>query len=141
MKNILDLLFKQKTDNVFLQFFRYQFVGGVAFLVDFFFLYFFTSWCGIYYLLSGILSFIISVIVNYVLSVIWVFNPDKRVNRIVEFNSFLLISVIGLGFTELLLFVFTEYLSLYYLYSKIISAIIVLFWNFTARRVFLYRLN
>ena len=141
MKSLFDLLFKQHTDNIFLQFFRYQFVGGLAFLVDFFLLFFFTSYCGIYYLLSGILSFIISVIVNYVLSVVWVFNPDKSKNHIVEFNSFLVISVIGLGFTELLLFIFTDYLSLYYLYSKILSAVIVMFWNFGARRVFLYRLN
>lgn len=138
MKSIIDLLFKETTDNVFLQFFRYQFVGGIAFLVDFFLLYFFTSICGFHYLFSGILSFIISVIVNYILSIKWVFNPDKINNPIVEFNSFLIISIIGLGFTELLLFVFTEYLHLYYLYSKIISAIIVLFWNFSARRVFLY---
>ncbi len=140
MKSIFNLLFKETTDNVFLQFFRYQFVGGIAFLVDFFLLYFFTSFCGVHYLLSGVLSFVISVVVNYVLSTVWVFNPDKSDNKIVEFNLFLLISTIGLGFTELLLWVFTEYFGLFYLLSKVISAIIVMFWNFGARRVLLYRL-
>ena len=51
---------------------------------------------------------------------------------------FLLISTIGLIFTEILLYFFTDVCGIYYLLSKIISAIIVLFWNFIARRVMLY---
>ena len=68
----------------------------------------------------------------------WVFNQDKIDNRVVEFNLFILISTIGLVFTEILLYFFTDIVGLYYLISKIISAIIVLFWNFIARRVMFY---
>ena len=135
--SIIDLLFKDKTDNIFLQFFRYQFVGGVAFLVDFGLFVVFTGF-GIHYLLSGVFAFVVSVVVNYVLSTYWAFNPDKTSNSIVEFNLFLIISIIGLVFTEVLLFVFTEYLKVYFLYSKIISTIIVMFWNFGARRFLIY---
>ncbi|MBQ6630121.1 MAG: GtrA family protein [Methanobrevibacter sp.] len=135
---MIDKLFKQRTDNIFLQFFRYIFVGGTAFVVDFFFLYFFSDICGIYYLISGILSFIISVLVNYLMSIKWVFNQDDIENRIMEFNLFLIISTIGLIFTEILLYVFTDIIGLYYLISKILAAIIVLFWNFIARRVMFY---
>ena len=131
-------LFKEKTDNIFLQFFRYIFVGGTAFVVDFFFLYFFSDICGIYYLISGVLSFIISVLVNYIMSTKWVFNQENIENKLVEFNLFIIISTIGLVFTEILLYVFTDIIGLYYLISKIIAAIIVLFWNFIARRVMFY---
>lgn len=135
---MIDTLFRKATDNIYLQFFRYIFVGGIAFVVDFFFLYFFSDICGIYYLISGVLSFIISVLVNYVMSTKWVFNQDQINNRVLEFNLFLLISTIGLVFTEILLYVFTDIIGLYYLLSKIIAAIIVLFWNFIARRVMFY---
>lgn len=131
-------LFKERTDNIFLQFFRYIFVGGTAFVVDFFFLYFFSDICGIYYLISGVLSFIISVLVNYIMSTKWVFNQENIENKLVEFNLFIIISTIGLVFTEILLYVFTDIIGLYYLISKIIAAIIVLFWNFIARRVMFY---
>ena len=131
-------LFRQSTDNIYLQFFRYIFVGGTAFVVDFFFLYFFSDICGIYYLVSGVLSFIISVLVNYLMSTKWVFNQDNIDNKVLEFNLFLIISTIGLVFTEILLYFFTDILGLYYLISKIIAAIIVLFWNFIARRVMFY---
>ena len=135
---MLNRLFKQSTDNIFIQLFRYVFVGGSAFIVDFFFLYFFSDICGIYYLISAILSFIISVLVNYLMSTKWVFNQDNIENKVLEFNLFIIISTIGLGFTEVLLYFFTDILGLYYLVSKIISAIIVLFWNFLARRYLFY---
>jgi len=135
---LINKLFRQRTDNIFIQLFRYIFVGGTAFVVDFFFLYFFSDICGIYYLISGILSFIISVMVNYIMSTKWVFNQDNIDNKVIEFNLFLIISTIGLVFTEILLYFFTDILGLYYLISKIIAAIIVLFWNFIARRVMFY---
>ena len=135
---MIDPLFKKRTDNIYLQFFRYVFVGGTAFVVDFFFLWFFSDVCGIYYLISAVLSFIISVLVNYIMSTKWVFNQDNIDNKVLEFNLFILISTIGLGFTEVLLYLFTDVFGIYYLISKIISAIIVLFWNFIARRVMFY---
>ena len=135
---LINKLFKDPTDDIFLQLFRYIFVGGTAFVVDFFFLYFFSDICGIYYLISAVLSFIISVLVNYIMSTKWVFNQDNIENKVFEFNLFILISTIGLGFTEILLYFFTDIVGLYYLISKIISAIIVLFWNFLARRVMFY---
>lgn len=134
-------LFKQPTDNIFIQLFRYIFVGGTAFIVDFFFLYFFSDILGIYYLISAVFSFIISVLVNYIMSTKWVFNPDNIENKVLEFNIFILISSIGLVFTEILLYIFTDIMGIYYLLSKIISAIIVLFWNFLARRVMFYGKN
>jgi putative flippase GtrA len=138
---LINKLFKDPTDDIFLQLFRYVFVGGTAFVVDFGFLYFFSDICGIYYLISAVLSFIISVLVNYIMSTKWVFNQDNIDNRLVEFNLFILISTIGLVFTEILLYFFTDVIGLYYLISKIISAIIVLFWNFLARRVMFYGKN
>lgn len=76
--------------------------------------------------------------VNYIMSTKWVFNQDNIDNKVIEFNLFLIISTIGLVFTEILLYFFTDILGLYYLISKIIAAIIVLFWNFIARRVMFY---
>lgn len=138
MKSKIDILFKDDTDNIFLQFFRYLFVGGFAFLVDFFLLYFFSEFCGIYYLVSAVLSFIISLIVNYVLSTVWVFNKNQIDNRVAEFGVFALIGVVGLAFTEIFLYLFTDVFGLYYMFSKIITTAIVMFWNFIARRVMFY---
>ena len=138
---MINKLFKDPTDNILIQLFRFVFVGGTAFIVDFFFYYFFSDICNIHYLISAILSFIISVLVNYLLSTKWVFNQNNIENRVLEFNLFILISVIGLIFTEILLFLFTDIVGFNHLISKVISAIIVLFWNFLGRRVLFYGRN
>lgn len=129
---------KEDTDSIFIQFFRYLFVGGFAFLVDFFLLFFFSDICGIYYLISAALSFIISLIVNYLISTYWVFNKNQIDNKLIEFGLFSLIGVVGLIFTEIILYLCTDIIGLYYLVSKIIATAIVMFWNFLARRIMFY---
>lgn len=71
----------------------------------------------------------------------WVFNQDNIENKVLEFNLFLAISTLGLVFTEILLWLFTDVFGLYYLISKVIAAILVMFWNFIARRIMFYGKN
>ena len=126
------------TDNSALQFFRYIIVGGCAFVADFC-----TVWLvkelGAHYLVAGVFGFIVGVIVNYILSKTLAFSGKKaNMSREAEFALFILISLIGLGLTELLMWAFTDGLGLFYLLSKAIAAVIVLLWNFFAKKL-MYR--
>ena len=138
MKELTNKLFVEKTDNIFLQFFRFIFVGGTAFLIDFFIYFALVEFLNVNYLISAAIAFFISVLANYYLSTSWVFNQSQIENRAIEFNIFLAISFVGLIFTEILLYVFTDMFSINYLWSKIFASILVLFWNFSARRVMFY---
>lgn len=134
----LKSLFSGKTNNYFLQLFRYTFVGGFAFMVDFGTLYILTDYLKIYYLISAGIAFILGLIVNYLLSIKWVFNVRVVENHMLEFLIFSLIGLVGLGLTEFFLWLFTDILLIYYLVSKAITAFMVYFWNFTARKIFLF---
>lgn len=138
MKELTNKLFVEKTDNIFLQFFRFIFVGGTAFIIDFFIYFALVQFLNVNYLISAAIAFFISVLANYYLSTSWVFNQSQIENRAIEFNIFLAISFVGLIFTEILLYVFTDMFSINYLWSKIFASILVLFWNFSARRVMFY---
>lgn len=126
------------TNNTLHQLFRYSFVGGVAFAVDFGLLYVLTEYAHLHYLLSATLSFLVGLIVNYILSKMWVFQTGTISNRWAEFAVFAVIGVVGLGFNNLFLWFFTEYCSIYYMVSKILTTIIVFFWNFFARKFILF---
>ncbi len=128
-----------QTDNTFIQFLRYTIVGGVAFVVDFAFLYLFTNNLKIYYLVSAGISFILGLVVNYFLSKTWVFNRASLNNRLLEFGVFALIGVVGLVINELFIWVFTDKIHIYYLLSKILATIFVFLWNFFARKFILYK--
>ena len=138
MKDLTKKLFVDKTDNVLLQFFRFIFVGGTAFLIDFFIYFALVEFVNVNYLIAATIAFFISVLANYYLSTSWVFNQSQIENRAVEFNIFLAISIVGWIFTEILLYIFTDLWSINYLWSKIIASILVLFWNFSASRVMFY---
>jgi len=134
----LKKIFLQNTDNTFLQLFRYTFVGGIAFIADFGLLYILTEYIHFHYLLSATLSFIVGLIINYSLSKLWVFSSNTIKKRWVEFIVFSLIGIVGLGLNNLFLWIFTDYCSIYYMWSKILTTVIVFFWNFLARKFILF---
>ena len=134
----LEHLFKKQTNSIFIQLFRYTFVGGFAFIIDFSLLFVLTEYAGIHYLVSAAIALTAGLIINYFLSIIWVFDKRKLVNKSVEFTLFAAIGIVGLGLNELFIWVFTEFAGLYYLLSKIISTAIVYLWNFFARKFTLF---
>ncbi|MBW1971284.1 MAG: GtrA family protein [Deltaproteobacteria bacterium] len=136
---MIEKLLKRKTNNIFIQLFRYTFVGGFAFIVDFGSLFVLTEFIHIYYLISAAIAFILGLGTNYILSIIWVF--DKRIfkNKYIEFMIFGIIGIVGLGLNELFIWFFTEEMHFYYLISKIISTFFVYLWNFFARKFILFR--
>lgn len=138
MDELINKLFRKNTDNILLQMFRYLFVGTASFLIDFFIYIGLIEIFNVNYLISAAIAFAISVMANYYLSTSWVFNQSNIENRVIEFNLFILISIMGLVFTEILLFIFIDWLSVGYIISKIIASILVMFWNFSARRVMFY---
>lgn len=137
--NLGQKLLKDQTNKTRIQFLRYLFVGGAAFIVDFLSLYILTDFFGIYYLISAAIAFLLGLLVNYFLSISWVFNKRKLKNRNFEFGIFAIIGIVGLGLNEVFIWFFTQELLIYYLISKIFAAIIILFWNFFARKYVLFR--
>jgi putative flippase GtrA len=131
-------ILSEQTDNTLIQLFRYTFVGGIAFLADIGTLFGLTEFVGLHYLISALFGFIVGWIVNYALSVSWVFSKRKVGNRKMEFGVFGLIGIVGLVFTEILLWVFTDIFMIYYIFSKIITAVLVYLWNFFARKYVLF---
>lgn len=147
MKELLELIFSFRlkdlfftpTTNGMIQFFRYAFVGGVATIVDWG-VQFIATEAGLHYLISAILAFILGLICNFALSKLFVFNAQEaRVNPVAEFVSYGIIGVIGLGITVLIMYVLTDIFKIYFMFSKIIATLIVLFWNYFARKTFLYK--
>ena len=138
MRPWLDKLLKQPTESVLIQLFRYGFVGGTAFLVDFGAMVLLTEMFGLHYLLSATISFILGLVTNYILSVSWVFNRRSLSRPWAEFLVFAVIGVVGLGLNSLILFLCTEKLGLHYTLSKIIATVVVFFWNFFARKLILF---
>ena len=103
-----------------------------------------------YYLISQFFSFIISMVVNYILSFRFVFQRRDDMSRRREFVIFFILSVIGLVINEIVLylgmhFVYTGWAWLHDLLSqtlaetlfKMFATGVVMVYNFISRKIFL----
>ncbi len=126
-----------KFKNLFIQMVKFGGVGVLCFIIDFVTLHLLTDYVHLHYLWSAAIAFFVSVVVNYILSVRFVFdvNPENDKKRV--FIVFVLSSIVGLGLTELLMWIGVDVLLLNYLLVKIGATAIVMVYNFITRKLFL----
>ncbi len=117
--------------------FKFGIVGFSAFIIDYGLMVVFTELLGIDYMISSALSFTVSVIYNYILSILWVFDVNKKNKGPKSFIIFVVLSVIGLLFNQLLMYVGTDMLEIHYMVTKIFVTAIVMVYNFITRKLFL----
>ncbi len=127
------------------EFLRYCIVGGVAFLADFgtlvltqeIFLKRFTF--GIY--IATVFGFIVGLVVNYVLSLWFVFTQKKDKGKGRSVGAFLVfgvIGILGLLWTELGMLVGIELLKWNYMIVKVLVTSAVLVWNYLGRKLLIF---
>jgi putative flippase GtrA len=123
--------------NIVAQFFWYLLVGGSAFLADFLsFIGFLKIGLGV--LSASALGFVVGTLVNYVLSRLLAFAGD-RYGYGGEIIRLLIVAGVGLVLTTVLVWTFVELAGLSPLVAKSAAVVIVLAWNFSGRRLFVFR--
>ena len=155
-------LFAGETDNTFIQFFRYCFVGGFAFVVDFGVLTFLVELFAMPHVVAATISFIAGLATNYILSTFWIFKKSNVNNRLAEFTVFAIIGVVGLLINDAIIWLFQDFLGTnlilggyqgtengeikyyifgtvqYYMVGKIAATAVSFVWNFVARKLILF---
>lgn len=121
---------------LFKQIIRFSIVGICAFIIDYTLLYTLTEYLNIYYFYSSIISFLVSLTFNYVVSIKWVFKVNKK-TTIKDFLVFIILSIIGLFINQIIMYIMVEKVNVYYMISKLCSTIIVMLWNFVTRKIFI----
>jgi putative flippase GtrA len=131
---MLKQLLLYKTDRSLIQLIRYGLVVVIAAPIDLGGYIILKSQLHIYYVIAATISFTVSLAVNYFLSVKWVWTSHRGRQRHMDMIIFFFIGIIGLGITDLVIWLFTTYEHLNYIVSKLIAFVIVFFWSFLARR-------
>ena len=123
------------------QIIKFGFVGFLCFFIDYGVMVLLTDRFGMDYRVSCGISFTVSVIVNYILSVTFVFETDKKKNRSAEFVIFVVLSLIGLAINEACMWLSVEFLGIHYKLSKIGATGVVMVYNFISRKIFIEKKN
>jgi dolichyl-phosphate beta-glucosyltransferase len=120
------------------QFFWYCVVGGIGTGVD----------IGVLFLMHGILlvpllpataiAFFVAVVSNFLGNKFFTFrDTSKRYSE--QFIKFLSVSIVGLILTLFLMQLFTVWIGIFYIFSKLLTSGIVLVWNFFANAFWTFR--
>lgn len=145
------------------QLFKFGIVGVICFLIDYVIgiaiMNIMVKGFGEEYfelgtMIGSALGFTISVIVNYLLSFKFVFERKEDMNRKAEFIIFIILSVIGLGLNQIIIWIcigpvyqnvailqkLLNY-NLAFTGAKVVATGIVMIYNFVTRKIFLEKKN
>ena len=127
----------KKLKNLLFQLIKFGIVGVLATILDWGIFYLLTNIINIHYGIATAISFLISTVFNYYLSVKYVFDVDSSTSKKRNFIIFLIFSIIGLGLNELILWICIEKIHLYNMIGKIVATGLVMIFNFITRKLFL----
>lgn len=120
-----------------LQFSKFSVVGTLSFCLDYGLMVVLTEVVGWDYFFSCATSYTASVIFNYILSMKFVFQSREDFSKIKEMFIFFLLSFIGLGLNQMIMWILVESLHIFYAIAKVLASLLVTTYNFVSRKMFL----
>ncbi len=117
---------------------KYLISGGIATLIDFSLLYFFTDIVNLYYLISASIAFLVAFMISFYMQKFWTFrdNSRKKINK--QFFLYFLVGIIGLGANFLGMYLLVEKYNIWYIYSQAITTSILAVGNFLVYRYIIF---
>jgi putative flippase GtrA len=118
---------------------RYFCVGGAAASVDIALFAAMVQFAGLPWFLVAIFSFAVATLVNYFLSIKYVFDSGVRFRKRDEVVLVFFASSLGLVANQGILLILIEVQGMHVILAKIFATGGVFFWNYAARRLFIFR--
>jgi putative flippase GtrA len=116
----------------------YFWVGTIAFVIDAGILFILVE-LGLYYILANTISFITANVFNFLAGHYLVFGKRTRLQSMVHsYIAVLSISAAGLLLNNAAMYVAVEWIKASLLVAKVAATVIVLLWNFGARKRWVY---
>lgn len=124
-------LLLELSQGIIRKFVKFGIVGFSGLFVDFGITFLFKEKFKVQKYLSNSLGFIAAASSNYYLNRIWTFHSeDPKV--LVEYSQFMIISLIGLGINNLVLWLIVSKLKWNFYIAKLCAIAVVTIWNFGA---------
>ena len=122
---------------LFFKFIKYCVVGISGVIVDFLITWLLKEKLHLNKYIANTIGFISAATSNYILNRIWTFESDNP--RIAgEYFSFFVISLIGLGLNNMIIWLCADKMKLNFYFSKLVAIGFVTLWNFVMNYLFTF---
>ncbi|HEY4527092.1 MAG TPA: bifunctional glycosyltransferase family 2/GtrA family protein [Candidatus Paceibacterota bacterium] len=115
--------------------FRFLAIGTNAALIHIITLYLFTEYAHLWYIYSTVLAFVVAFVFNFSMQKYWVFKSAEHAKIPVQFPLHLVVALINLCINVLLLYLFVEYLGLWYVLAQALASAIIAIETFVLLRL------
>ena len=119
-----------------IQLIKFGIVGVIATLIDLAVLMLLKEFMHVDVLVASAVAFSVSVIANYILSMLFVFKGSEN-SKVKEIIVFVALSIGGLLLNQFIMWLGTEIMTVYYLWVKAFALVFVPIYNFITRKIFL----
>lgn len=123
-----------KHQKLLIQIARFAVVGVLCTAIDWLIYFVLVQFVKLNPLIAQLFSFLVSTIVGYFANTAWVFETTKRKTRRRLITEFFILNTIGLGITELLLWLLIDRLGINYMLAKVIATVITMIFNYLTRK-------
>lgn len=114
-----------------IKFLKFGVVGFTGLFVDFGTTYVCKEWLKIQKYIANSIGFTVAATSNYILNRIWTFQSQDP-NIALEYTEFIVISLIGLGINNLILWLILRFFKINFYLAKLFAIGVVTIWNFLA---------
>lgn len=148
------LAFARSNRNEVKRFIKFAVVGAAGSVTDLTVLNLLVQWLHFTPVVANYFSFTAAVIQNFVLNRYWTFPESRQRQATAQLAQFFLVNIVGLGINTMILAVVDHSLRNFWIhlagnadtgffisynFAKLFAIGVVLFWNFTANRLWTYR--
>jgi putative flippase GtrA len=111
----------------------------VSFAFDYGLFFVLFHYFGVQYIVASTISFSLSLVLNYILTLKFVFEAKQGRSIAKEFAMYIGLNIIALGLNQLILFLTVDGLGMSPLIGKLVATAVVLVYNFISRKLLIER--
>ncbi len=124
----------------FKPFIKYATVGIMGTAIDLGSLYLLVEYAHLPVIPASAISFLLAVINNFIINKSWTFQVKSKNYRKL-FIKFLIVSIVGFFLTICSMYIFVEIVSIWYIFAKALTSLIVLSWNFLGNKFWTFTIK
>ena len=123
------------------EFIKFTIVGIVNTAIHLSILYILTEFFSVWYILSSLIAFLFAVTNSFILNTLWTFKKNIKHKTTTKYGKFFIVSAITALSNLLFLYIFTEFVGLWYMLSQVIAIVLTLMMNFIGNKFWTFKEN
>ncbi|MFX0057850.1 MAG: GtrA family protein [Candidatus Heimdallarchaeota archaeon] len=125
--------------DLIIKFTKFAIVGAIGTFINLGVLFLFADIFGVYYIISEVIAFYVSVLNNYILNKVWTFKEKIKERTLIKYLQYLIINILSLIINLGVLYILVEAFNVWYILAEFFAIICAFLVNFIGNTLWTFR--